>query len=255
VPYARSGPSVFVHGPDVLIDTPGEITEQLLRSTVRRIAACFYSHWHPDHTMGRGVFSPMNTGYPAWPYRPRRTTPIYLPERVAADARTHLALWDHLKEMEAQEQVVEVHELTDGHPVVIEDVTIRPVPLHEAFAYGFAFESADKRLVVVPDELLGWEPPDDLRGADLAIVPFGVTEFHALSGERRIPAEHPVLDAEATFVEMVEVIRKLEAKRTMVTHIEEAEGLSYDDLLLIERQLAGEGVAVKFAFDTQIISV
>jgi phosphoribosyl 1,2-cyclic phosphate phosphodiesterase len=24
VPYARTGPSVFVHGPDVLIDTPEE---------------------------------------------------------------------------------------------------------------------------------------------------------------------------------------------------------------------------------------
>ena len=34
VPYARNNPSVFVHGPDVLIDTPGEINNQLNRSTV-----------------------------------------------------------------------------------------------------------------------------------------------------------------------------------------------------------------------------
>src|SRR5262249_56693887 len=39
VPYARTGPSVFVHGPDVLIDTPEEAKQQLNRSQVTRIAA------------------------------------------------------------------------------------------------------------------------------------------------------------------------------------------------------------------------
>jgi phosphoribosyl 1,2-cyclic phosphate phosphodiesterase len=53
VPYSRSGPSVFVHGPDLLIDTPEEIKSQLNRSQVTRVAAVTYSHWHPDHTAGR----------------------------------------------------------------------------------------------------------------------------------------------------------------------------------------------------------
>ena len=30
IPYSRSGPSLFVHGPDVLIDTPEEIKDQLV---------------------------------------------------------------------------------------------------------------------------------------------------------------------------------------------------------------------------------
>ncbi|MBI2846110.1 MAG: hypothetical protein HYX86_06160, partial [Chloroflexi bacterium] len=51
VPYSRTGPSLFVHGPDVLIDTPEEIKQQLNRSRVKQIRAAFYSHWHPDHTM------------------------------------------------------------------------------------------------------------------------------------------------------------------------------------------------------------
>ena len=55
VPYSRAGPAVFVHGPDVLIDTPEEMKAALNRSHVREIAGCFYSHWHPDHVMGRRV--------------------------------------------------------------------------------------------------------------------------------------------------------------------------------------------------------
>lgn len=38
IPYARSGPATFVHGPDVLIDTPEEIKEQLNQSQVTHIA-------------------------------------------------------------------------------------------------------------------------------------------------------------------------------------------------------------------------
>src|SRR5436305_11075987 len=96
VPYARSGPSVFIHGPDVLIDTPGEIVDQLNRSSVERIAACLYSHWHPDHTMGRHVFSTINADYRCWPTVPRGVVDVYLPKHVTTDARTFLSLWDSL---------------------------------------------------------------------------------------------------------------------------------------------------------------
>ncbi|MCD4684507.1 MAG: hypothetical protein K8S97_01035 [Anaerolineae bacterium] len=34
IPYSRTGPSIFVHGPDVLIDTPEESKLQLDRSRV-----------------------------------------------------------------------------------------------------------------------------------------------------------------------------------------------------------------------------
>ena len=34
VPYSRTGPSLFVHGPDVLIDTPGGIEKGDLRRVV-----------------------------------------------------------------------------------------------------------------------------------------------------------------------------------------------------------------------------
>lgn len=60
VPYSRGGPSVFVHGPDVLIDTPEEARDELNRSRVTNVNACLYSHWHPDHVMGRRVFESLN---------------------------------------------------------------------------------------------------------------------------------------------------------------------------------------------------
>lgn len=257
VPYARNGPSVFIHGPDVLIDTPGEILDQLNRSSVRQIAACFYSHWHPDHTMGRHIFSILNHGFPVWPHQPRRTAPLYLPQQVAADTRSFLGIRDHLTYLEREERVIEIHELRDGETVEIGSVRIRPLRLAQPqdFVYAFLFDDGDKRLLVVMDEIDGWEPPEETKGVDLAIVPMGISEFHPLTGERRIAAEHPVFREEATFPQTLEIVKKLNARRVVMTHIEETDGLSHDDLVQLGEQLQGEGVNLTFAFDTQIIEV
>jgi phosphoribosyl 1,2-cyclic phosphate phosphodiesterase len=95
VPYARTGPSLFLHGADVLFDTPEESPFQLDRAGIRRIAGCFYSHWHPDHTMGRRVWELRNADWRTWPLERRRRveTPIYLPAQVAEDFRSHLGHW------------------------------------------------------------------------------------------------------------------------------------------------------------------
>src|SRR4029079_19659941 len=40
--YARTGPSTFVHGPNIVFDTPEESKLQLERARIDEIAACFY---------------------------------------------------------------------------------------------------------------------------------------------------------------------------------------------------------------------
>ena len=94
VPYSRSGPAVFVHGPDILIDTPEEIKDQLNRAGIERINAGTYSHWHPDHTMGRRIWEALNVDFRNWPPS-GDTTDIYLPEQVAIDFQSWLGLQEH----------------------------------------------------------------------------------------------------------------------------------------------------------------
>jgi phosphoribosyl 1,2-cyclic phosphate phosphodiesterase len=255
VPYSRSGPSVFVHGPDVLIDTPGEIVDQLNRSSVERIAACFYSHWHPDHTMGRHVFSTINADYRVWPTTPRGVIDVYLPEQVAVDARRFLSLWDHLRFLEERERVIRLHELRDGAAVELGETTIRPLRLAQEFVYAFLFEDAGRRLLVVPDEMDGWVAPPEARGVELAVLPMGIAEFHPLTGARLIAEEHPVLSAETTFEETMAIVDTLSPRRVVMTHIEESDGLSHDDLVEVAARVRDSGVELVFAFDTMTIDV
>jgi len=53
--YARNGPSAFFTGADLLFDTPEDVAHSLEREEIHHVSNLVYSHWHPDHTMGRRV--------------------------------------------------------------------------------------------------------------------------------------------------------------------------------------------------------
>jgi len=236
-----------VHGPDVLFDTPEESKLQLDRAGIGHIAACFYSHWHPDHTMGRRVFETRNGDFRTWPREAKRqlVTDVYLPEQVAADFRVRLGGMDHLEFMQMRGWI-RVHELRDGESILVGDVEIRPFRLAESYVYAFELEERGRRLVLAMDELNGWAPPPELRGADLAVLPMGICEFDPFTRERRIHPDHPVLVYEATFAETLEIVEQLEARHVVLAHVEEIDGLGYDDLLRLQESL---GPDVTFAYD------
>lgn len=254
VPYSRTGPSLFVHGPDVLFDTPEESRLQLDRSGVTRISACFYSHWHPDHTMGRRVWESVGGhDFRHWPPEPgsRRTTDVYLPLQVAMDAGVRLGLREHLEFLDGRD-FIRLHELRDGETVELGGVEIRPFRLHEDYVYAFELRGDGKRLLVVMDELHDWMPPAEARGADLAVLPMGLCEHDPFTGERRIHEDHPVLRYEATFEHTLRVVDALGAGRVLLSHVEEVDGLGFDDLKRLEERV---GRGIEFAWDTLVVDV
>jgi phosphoribosyl 1,2-cyclic phosphate phosphodiesterase len=246
-PYARTGPSLFVHGPNVLFDTPEESKQQLDRSGITDIAACFYSHWHPDHTMGRRVWETRNMNFNAMP-RDQACTDVYLPEQVAIDFAGR-GTRDHFDYLEFRGWV-RVIELRDGDTVEFGDTRVLPFRLAEDYVYAFLIERSGKRLLVAMDELHGWEPPELAHGVDLAFLPMGLAPVHPLTGERVIRGDHPVLDVEATFEQTLEIVRRLDARRVVLSHIEEPCGLTHDDL-----QELGRRHGLTFAWDGLVVDV
>jgi len=229
VPYARSGPSVFVHGPDVLIDTPEEAKLQLNRSQVKRIAAGLYSHWHPDHTAGRRVWESRNFDFRSWPRR-SETTPVYVPERVWQDFERHHGLAEQFRFMERQ-GTVRVVRLAENESFVLAGVRITPIPLEDENAHAFLFEGEGRRELIAMDETQGWAPTE-LGPLDLALLPIGVFEFHPLSGERLIPEEFCVPPvAKTRYAQALEMVQALAPRRAVLSHVEEMDRLSHDELV------------------------
>ena len=58
---------------------------------------------------------------------------------------------------------------------------------------------------------------NEVRGLDLAVLPMGVVEFEPFTGERRVPADHPILRHEATFAQTLSIVDVLGAKRTVLS--------------------------------------
>lgn len=229
-PYARSGPSVFVHGPDVLVDTPEESKQQLNDSTVTRIAAGLYSHWHPDHTAGRRVWEARNFDFRSWPPR-FETTPVYVPERVWADFEEHYGLADQFRFLERQGTVT-IRLLSENGAFELDGTRVTAIPLDAENAHAFLFDDGRRRVLVAMDETHRWSPPPGGLGPlDLAVLPVGVFEHHPYSGERLIPEEFckpPV--RKARYETTLELLRTLAPRRAVLSHVEEMDRLSHDEL-------------------------
>jgi phosphoribosyl 1,2-cyclic phosphate phosphodiesterase len=253
VPYSRMGPSLFVHGPNMLFDTPEEIVYQIERSSISTIEGVIYSHWHPDHVMGRRVLESLNADWCGWPSKPSQTD-VYVPEKVAADFRTWLGTWDHLQYFK-QQRFIQLYELKDGEKIHKNGVHIRPFRLAEDYVYAFELTEGDKRVLIAMDELNGWMPPNELQEVDVAVLPIGLFDVHPLTNERLIPADHPVLNMECTFEETVAIIEQLRPKKVVLTHHEEMNGLSHDELQTVAKRLQKDDLAVEIAYDTMMVEV
>ncbi|HSH01884.1 MAG TPA: MBL fold metallo-hydrolase [Anaerolineae bacterium] len=251
-PYTRTGPSYFIHGPNILIDTPEEIKTQLNRAAITHINAAFYTHWHPDHTMGRRVWE-MNLDPKGWPMK-KTCTDIYIPTPVADDFRRFLGIWDHLAYLQQQE-LVHLHELATNDPLTIANVTVTPIPLAETNVFGYLFEENGRSLLLIADEHKDWSPPANLPPIDLFIIPMGVAEFNPFTNQRRIPTNHPILQREPTLRQTKALIAQLNPRQTIISHIEEPEQLSPDDLNTIADQWQADGLNVRFATDHMKISL
>lgn len=249
VPWARSGPSVLVHGPDLLIDTPEEARHLLAHGAVRRVRAGCYSHWHPDHTAGWRVWEAIAGDFRAWPAFPRPAT-VFLPARVNADFERRLGLGDAFRYLVAR-GFVDLRVIGDEEEVEVHGASLRPVPLAEAGVSAFLLADRSGRALVAMDEIFGWSPPPwlcDLE-LDVAVLPTGLFEHDPFTGERRIAKEHPLLSREHTFPQAVEVARRLRARLTVFAHVEEPDGNSPADLERLAATLRAEGLAAVFAHD------
>ena len=249
IPYSRTGPGIFVHGPNVLIDTPEEIKEQINRSRITKIEAAFYSHWHPDHVAGLRVWETMNYDFRNYPAE-NRVTDLYFPEQVGLDFREKLGYWGHFLYLERL-KVIRIHELKDGDTVTINGTRILPFRLKENYIYAFLFDDRVSKVLIAPDDINGWEPPEFVKNIGLAVVPMGILEKDPFTNKRRINENHPVLKSEATFEETLEIVKQINAKRTILTHIEEPDRISYDELKELEKDL--KDLRIEFAYDSMLV--
>jgi phosphoribosyl 1,2-cyclic phosphate phosphodiesterase len=224
---SRFGPSVFIHGPDLLIDTPEEIYVQLNRSKVSHIAACFYSHWHPDHTSGKRIFE-MNKDWINYPPK-NKTTNIVLTEKIAETFSKSLGLKNHFDFLEYS-GLINVIVIENNETYEIHDYRVTPVQLGQDYSFGYDIAGTGKRILIIMDELKFWIPSKEISETayDLIYLPLGIVDVNPITNERNIDPNHPILEDEQTVLETLEYVKTLKSKQFILGHVEEPDGITYE---------------------------
>jgi phosphoribosyl 1,2-cyclic phosphate phosphodiesterase len=150
--------------------------------------------------------------------------------------------------------IIKLVELDEGESVDFKQCRITPIHLATPNMYAFLVETTHgTRGIIAPDEVYHWVPPEKLRGVDLAILQNGLFEREPFTGIRRLPEGHLEEIGEMNFEMTLELLEQLRAKRAILSHLEEPEGLSHTRYQELEKTLAPRGLNLSFAYDMQRI--
>jgi phosphoribosyl 1,2-cyclic phosphate phosphodiesterase len=252
---SRFGPSVFIHGPDLLIDTPEEISVQLNRSTIQTIKACTYSHWHPDHTSGKRIFE-MNRDWIGFPPNDKSTR-VYLTEKVVETFGQFLGIKGHFDFL-SYSNLISLKIIGNSEEFYLNDFRIKPVQLGQDYSFGFEIFGFGNRILIIMDELKFWQPGDHILNTryDLIYMPLGIVDVNPITHKRNIDENHPVLKDEQTISETLEYMNRLLSGRFLLSHIEEPDEISYQMGIELGNYCTRiTGKKVEIAYDTQVVEI
>jgi len=220
VPYERLGQSLFIHGENILFDTPEDINTELNRFNIKKVSHLFYSHWHPDHSAGVRVLETMNDDK-------KSCTNVYLNDVLKSDFEKRV---NNLFFFEKSGWC----KINLGDKFKINRLDVDLVPLNNGFAHAFLIKEHDKKLVYCPCHCMHMPIKDELKNADVFVMNLGY-----FKGD----------DSDKTAFERdnLRLIDELKPKLTVFTHIEETLNKNYDDYCKLEKKY--KEYNVKFGFD------
>jgi phosphoribosyl 1,2-cyclic phosphate phosphodiesterase len=251
IPYARAGPSAFLHDLNLLIDTPAEIVSMLNRSRIRRVDYLIFTHLDPDHTEGFRVVEQITLDFRTWRAYPHKQISLLLPEQLEEPLRGIRSQYGPLLDFYQESGFVRLYLFRDRIEVGGVGITAIPVDRGRQTSFVYVFEKSGRKVVYAPCDIKPFpEHSKEVQQADLLIIQPGIFE-KGLKHGFRYPAEHVSRTTLYTFEQTLDLAARLQAKKVLFVHLEEYWNRSYDDY----RALESKNKAVRFAYDGMRVTV
>ena len=251
IPFARGGPSFFLENINALFDTPEDILHQLNRERIQKVDYIFYTHWHPDHTMGMRVVEQMYMDFLAvcleGKQPAKKVNVCALPE-VLSDIRAIQNKYGSYLEYYERNGLVSLAVLEKEKPFTIDDIEIIPLLVEHptVFSTVFIIKSRGKKVVYAPCDAKPFPLNDVAENADILIIG-DILPDRTMKNGYYFPEGSPFEQEVILMDELVKIIESLNVKRTIGVHIEEEWGKSFDDYKRIEKQY--KEFNIEFGFD------
>jgi len=250
-PYARTGPSAFIHDENLLIDTPGEISHQLNRSHIGQIDHLLFTHLDPDHVEGFRVVEQTTIDFRTWEaYSDQHinlTLPDELDERLSSLRSAYGPLIDFY------EQQGFVKRASFQNTVRIGEVKITAISVDHGSRTSFIYviEKQGRKLIYAPCDIKPFpEERSEVHGADLLVIQPGIFE-DGLKHDFNYGKDHVSRTTLYTFEETIALAKRLGAGQTLFVHLEEYWNRSHDDYVALEKEVDN----IRFAYDGMRVTV
>lgn len=227
-PHQRLGQSLFIKDQDILFDTPEDINTELNVHNIPDVKHLFYSHWHPDHTAGIRILETLRAD------KNKKPINIYLTESLLEDFKTKVSsVFFFEKQNYCKINII-------NKEIKIGSISIELIELNNKFVYAFLIKEKNKKVLFCPCHSMYIPVVDKLQDVDYLIINLGTFDSKKL-GITRFKEDNLTL------------IKKLNAKNTVFTHIEECFDKNYDDYCKLEKSY--KEYKIRFAYDGMEIIV
>jgi phosphoribosyl 1,2-cyclic phosphate phosphodiesterase len=249
VPYVRSGPSVFLHDINLLVDTPAEIISQLNRCRIRRVDYLTFTHVDPDHVEGFRAVEQMALDFRTWRAYPEKQIRLLLPEEVAVRLKDVRSQYGSLLDFYEASGFVRLMPFREKVRIGEVDITAIPVDRGSQMVYIYVFEKSGSRVIYAPCDIKPFpEHRPEVQRPDILIIQPGIFE-KGLKHGFHYPADHVSRTTLYTYEQTLELAERLQAKKVVFVHLEEYWNRSYDDY----RALESKDERLRFACDGMIL--
>ena len=243
--YLRTGPSLFIEPAGVLIDTPEEIRTQLINNNIKRVAAIFYTHWHPDHTLGLRIIEQINldcgTG------RPRgRPIDVYFPEHEL-DLLDRFLIRRGVFDFYQRLGLMRLHTINHGDRFWFGGIEIEALRSPASTAFHYLIKEGERKVIYMPCEIKEIRESEKLKGSDYLIIHFSWWK------EEGICDTAPWKTEEVPVERVLEFAENLKIKNVIFTHINECHGKTHAELKSLEEKYGHRNI--RFAYDGMKISL
>jgi phosphoribosyl 1,2-cyclic phosphate phosphodiesterase len=251
IPYARTGPALFLHDLQLLIDTPAEISTQLNRENIQRIEYVIFTHLDPDHVEGIRVLEQLALDFRTWKAYPEKRITIIAPHQLISELNKLQTVYGSIIDYYHDQGFIQVVDF--DNQIELKGIKIMALPIsrqHE-LSFVYVFESEDKKIVYAPCDIKPFpEACVAVHDADLLIIQPGIIEG-GLKYNFVYPENHISRTTLYTFEETLNLRNRIRAKQILFIHLEEYWNKSFDDYLLLSHKYPN----IQFAWDGMHLSV
>jgi len=244
-PYQRTGPSIFIHDENILIDTPAEIIHQLNRSGIEQIDHLLFTHLDPDHVEGFRVVEQAALDFRSWKAYEDKAIRLILPEELFEGLGRLCSIYGPLIDFYRDQGFLHCVSFRERVDLGRVKITALPVDRGNQKAFVYVFEKDGRKMVYAPCDIKPFpESRKEVRNPDLLIIQPGIFESGLKHGFE-YPDNHISRSTLYTFEQTMELAGRIEAKEILFAHLEEYWNRGLDDYRDLEKQFAN----IRFAYD------